>query len=44
MYRRFIKRILDIIISFVAIILLSPIFLLIIILIKIVDKGQVIYK
>ena len=44
MYRRFIKRILDIIISFVSIILLSPIFLLIIILIKIVDKGQVIYK
>ncbi|MBP3801894.1 MAG: sugar transferase [Clostridia bacterium] len=44
MYRRFIKRLLDIIISLVAIILLSTLFLIIPILIKILDKGSIFYK
>ena len=44
MYKRYIKRIIDIIISFIALILLSPLFLLIALLIKIIDKRNVFYK
>lgn len=44
MYKKYIKRIIDIAISFIALIVLSPILLIITITIKIVDKGQVIYK
>ena len=41
---KIIKRVFDIITSFLAIIILSPVFLLILILIKIDSKGPVIYK
>ena len=44
MYKKYIKRIIDIVISFIALIVLSPLLLIIAITIKIVDKGQVIYK
>ena len=44
MYKRFLKRVIDVIISFIALILLSPLFLIISILIKVVDRGQVLYK
>ena len=44
MYKKYIKRIIDIAISFIALIVLSPILLIIAVTIKIVDKGQVIYK
>lgn len=40
----FIKRIIDFILSFIGIVLLSPIFLIIIISIKLEDKGPVFYK
>lgn len=44
MYKNYIKRILDIIISGVALILLSPLFLLLIIVIKIDSKGPVLFR
>lgn len=44
MYRRYIKRILDIIISLVAIIVFLPLFLIICLLIKIIDKGSIFYN
>ena len=44
MYKRFLKRVIDVIISFIALILLSPLFLIISILIKVVDRGKVLYK
>jgi len=44
MYKKYIKRIIDIVISFIALIILSPIYLVISILIKIIDKGQIFYK
>lgn len=44
MYKKVLKRVSDVIISFIALILLSPLFLLIAILVKIIDRGQVIYK
>lgn len=44
MYRIFIKRIIDIIISLIALLLLWPLFIIIAILIKIDDKGPVFYK
>lgn len=44
MYKKVIKRGLDVIISFIVLILLSPLFLTIAILLKIIDRGQVIYK
>jgi lipopolysaccharide/colanic/teichoic acid biosynthesis glycosyltransferase len=44
MYKKYFKRIIDIILSFVIIVLISPLYLLIIILIKIIDKGKIIYK
>lgn len=39
-----VKRCLDVVLSFIALILLSPVFLVIAILIKLEDKGPVIYK
>lgn len=44
MYKRYIKRILDIVISFFAIILLSPIYLIVGIAIKVIDKENIFYK
>ena len=44
MYKKFIKRIIDILISIIALLILSPVYLLIIIMIKIVDRCQIIYK
>lgn len=44
MYRLFIKRIIDILISLVALLLLWPLFIIIAILIKLDDKGPVFYK
>ena len=44
MYRIFIKRIIDIIISLIALLLLWPLFIIIAILIKIDDKGPIFYK
>ena len=44
MYKNFIKRLLDIIFSLILIILMSPIFLIISLLIKIEDGGPVFYK
>ena len=44
MYKKIIKRVTDILISIIALIVLSPLFLLIAILVKIIDRGQVIYK
>lgn len=44
MYREYIKRIIDIIISFIVLILFSPLYLLIAILIKVIDKGPIFYK
>lgn len=44
MYRKFIKRLIDIIISLLALLLLWPLFIVIAILIKIDDKGPVFYK
>lgn len=44
MYKKYIKRIIDIVISFIALITLIPVYLLIAILIKIIDNGPIIYK
>lgn len=44
MYKSIIKRVIDVMISLIALIVLSPLFLLIAILVKIIDRGQVIYK
>ena len=44
MYKKFIKRILDIIFSFLFLIILLPIFLLVAILILIIDKNKIIFK
>lgn len=44
MYKKYVKRIIDIVISLIAIIILSPVFLLIAIFIKILDKGPIFYK
>ncbi len=43
MYRKYIKRILDFVLSFIALIILSPVFLIIAILIKLDSKGPVFY-
>jgi len=43
-YSKFVKRVMDTIIAFMALILLSPLFLLITVLIKITSKGYVFYK
>lgn len=44
MYKKHVKRIMDIIISFIALIILIPVYLIVSTLIKIVDKGPIIYK
>ncbi len=44
MYRSYIKRIIDILLSFIAIIILSPLFLLISIAVKLDSKGPVLFK
>lgn len=44
MYKKYIKRVLDIIISSIILIILSPLYLIIAIIIKIFDRGQIIYK
>lgn len=44
MYRHFFKRFFDIILSFFALLILSPLFLLLAILVKINMRGQVIFK
>lgn len=44
MYRKYIKRILDFVLSFIALIILSPVFLIIAILIKLDSKGPVLFK
>ena len=44
MYKKIIKRVTDVVISLIALIVLSPLFLIIAILVKIIDRGQVIYK
>jgi len=44
MYRKYIKRILDFVLSFIALIILSPVFLIISILIKLDSKGPVLFK
>jgi lipopolysaccharide/colanic/teichoic acid biosynthesis glycosyltransferase len=43
-YKKYIKRLFDIIISIITLCILSPLFLIISLLIKIVDKGEVFYK
>lgn len=44
MYKKYMKRIIDLIISIIVLILLSPLYLLISILIKVIDGEPVIYK
>lgn len=44
MYRNYIKRILDLVLSFVGLVALSPIFLLIVIAIKLDSPGPVLFK
>jgi capsular polysaccharide biosynthesis protein cps4E len=44
LYRKFGKRTIDIIVSFIGVILLSPLFLIITLLIKIDSKGSIIFK
>ena len=44
MYKKYIKRFIDIVISFIALIILSPVYLLIAIFIKIIDNGPIMYK
>jgi O-antigen biosynthesis protein WbqP len=43
-YRAYIKKLLDIILSFIGIVVLSPVFLLLIICIKLDSKGPVLFK
>jgi O-antigen biosynthesis protein WbqP len=43
-YRKYIKRVLDVILSFIGIIVLSPIFIILIISIKFDSKGPVLFK
>lgn len=44
MYKKYVKRIIDFIISIIVLILLSPLYLLTSILIKVIDGGPVIFK
>jgi len=44
MYKLFIKRILDLVISFIGLVLLSPLILLLCILIKLDSKGPILFK
>src|SRR3954452_18467687 len=43
-YRRYIKKILDILLAFIGIVVLSPVFLVLIIWIKLDSKGPVLFK
>ncbi|GHH98669.1 sugar transferase [Neobacillus kokaensis] len=43
-YRKYIKRILDFILAFIGIVVLSPVFLLLIICIKLDSKGPILFK
>lgn len=44
MYKKYIKRILDFIISLIAVILLTPVYLIVALLIKLIDKNKVLFK
>ena len=44
MYQKYLKRIIDIIVSILVLIVLSPVYVLTAILIKLIDKGPIIYK
>ena len=44
MYKKYVKRIIDIIVSIVVLIVFSPLYLLIGILVKVIDGGKIIYK
>ena len=44
MYKKYIKRIIDIIISIITLIIISPLLLIITVIIKVMDNGQIIYK
>ena len=44
MYKKYVKRIIDFVISIIVLILLSPLYLFTSILIKVIDGGPVIYK
>lgn len=44
MYKKIIKRVIDVIISLLVLIFLSPLYLLIALVIKMVDKGDIFYK
>ena len=43
MYRNYIKRILDIVIAFFAIILLIPVYIVVAFLIKLIDKNKILF-
>ena len=43
MYIKYIKRFIDIIVSAIFLVILSPIYVIIAILIKLIDKGSIIY-
>jgi O-antigen biosynthesis protein WbqP len=44
MYRRFIKRLIDIVLSFLGIVILSPVFLILILAIRIDSPGPILFK
>ena len=44
MYEKYVKRIIDIVLSFVGLVLLSPLLLIIALLIKLDSKGPVLFK
>ncbi len=44
MYKKYIKRIIDILLSIIVLVLFSPLYLLISIMIKIIDGEPIIYK
>ena len=44
MYKKYLKRIIDITISLIVLIIFSPIYILIALTIKIVDRGTIFYK
>ncbi|MBQ3408454.1 MAG: sugar transferase [Clostridia bacterium] len=44
MYNKYIKRVIDIIVSATALIIFSPICILISIMIKVIDKSPILYK
>lgn len=44
MYKKYIKRGIDIIVSITALLILSPVYVFLAIAVKLIDKGRVIYK